>query len=120
MSRSSEDRRATILRASRVIPEGLWTAYGEIGLAATGSPTAHRIVARLAAHDPAFATPWRVVHADGTIPVGWRGRGGGPEKCRELLESEGVRFVNGRADPAQKILAEEIELLLAGDSRVAR
>jgi hypothetical protein len=26
-----------------------------------------------------------------------------------------VTFVNGRADPAYKILAEEIELLLAGD-----
>jgi alkylated DNA nucleotide flippase Atl1 len=116
----SDVRRNTILRASRVIPEGFWTAYGEIGLAATGSRTAHRIVARLAAHDPAFATPWRVVHADGSIADGWRGRGGGPEKCRELLESEGVRFVDGRADPAQKILAEEIELLLTDESRGAR
>jgi alkylated DNA nucleotide flippase Atl1 len=115
MRRSSEDRRDTILCASRVIPQGFWTGYGEIGLAATGSRTAHRIVARLAAHDSAFATPWRVMHADGSIADGWRGRGGGPERCRELLESEGVRFVNGRADPAQKILADEIELLLAGD-----
>jgi alkylated DNA nucleotide flippase Atl1 len=120
MRRSSEDRRDTILRASRVIPEGFWTAYGEIGLAATGSRTAHRIVARLAAHDAAFATPWRVMHADGSIADGWRGRGGGPEKCRELLESEGVGFVHGRADPAQKILADEIELLLADEFGAAR
>jgi alkylated DNA nucleotide flippase Atl1 len=107
-------QRDTILRASRVIPEGYWTAYGELGRAATGSGTAHRLVARLAAHHPAFATPWRVIHADGSVPDGWRGHGGGPEKCRELLEAEGVRFVNGRADPAQKILSDEIELLLAG------
>lgn len=107
-------RRDTILRASRVIPEGSWTAYGEIGRAATGSPTAHRLVARLAAHDPAFSTAWRVIHADGSIPEGWRGHGGGPEKCRELLEAEGVRFNNGRADPEQKILSDEIELLLTG------
>jgi alkylated DNA nucleotide flippase Atl1 len=107
-------RHETILRAARVVPEGFWTAYGELGRAATGSRTAHRIVARLAAHDPAFSTPWRVIHADGSIPDGWRGRGGGPEKCRELLEAEGVRFVNGRADPTQKILSDEIELLLAG------
>jgi hypothetical protein len=26
-----------------------------------------------------------------------------------------VKFVNGRADPAQKLLWEEIELLLAGE-----
>jgi alkylated DNA nucleotide flippase Atl1 len=120
MRRSSEDRRTTILRASRVIPEGFWTAYGEIGLAATGSRTAHRIVARLAAHDPAFATPWRVMHADGSIADGWRGRGGGPKRCRELLEAEGVNFVDGRADQAQKILAEEIELLLADEFESAR
>jgi alkylated DNA nucleotide flippase Atl1 len=106
-------RRDAIVRASSVIPEGSWTAYGEIGRAATGSRSAHRQVAR-AVHDPAFATPWRVIHADGSIPDGWRGLGGGPEKCREQLEAEGVRFLNGRADPAQKILSDEIELLLAG------
>jgi alkylated DNA nucleotide flippase Atl1 len=113
MRLSIHDRHDMILRASRVIPEGYWTAYGEIGAAATGSRRAHRLVARLAAHNPAFSTPWRVLHADGSIAEGWRGHGGGPEKCRELLEAEGVRFVNGRADPEQKILSEEIELLLA-------
>jgi alkylated DNA nucleotide flippase Atl1 len=110
----SLERQNTILRASRIIPEGYWTAYGEIGAAATGNRRSHRLVARLAAHDPAFSTPWRVLHADGSIADGWRGRGGGPEKCRELLEAEGVRFIDGRADPAQKILADEIELLLTG------
>jgi alkylated DNA nucleotide flippase Atl1 len=109
----STGRRDAIVRASGVIPEGCWTAYGELGRAATGSRGAHRLVAR-AVHEPAFATPWRVIHADGSIPDGWRGLGGGPEKCRERLESEGVRFLNGRADPAQKILSDEIELLLAG------
>ena len=109
----ADSRRDAIVRSSGVIPEGTWTAYGEIGRAATGSRTAHRLVARLV-HDPAFATPWRVIHADGSIPDGWRGYGGGPEKCRELLEAEGVQFINGRADPAQKILSDEIELLLAG------
>ena len=103
-----------ILRASRLIPEGYWTAYGEIGAAATGGRRAHRLVARLAAHNPAFSTPWRVLHADGSIADGWRGPHGGPERCRELLEAEGVRFINGRADPTQKILSDEIELLLAG------
>jgi alkylated DNA nucleotide flippase Atl1 len=109
-----QDRRDTILRAARVIPEGYWTSYGEIGAAATGARAA-RLVARIAANDPAFPNAWRIIHADGTIPEGW-GRGdGGPERCRELLEAEGVTFINGRADPARKILSDELELLLAGE-----
>jgi alkylated DNA nucleotide flippase Atl1 len=114
MRLSIQDRDHPILRAARVIPEGYWTAYGEIGIAATGSRKAARVVARHAAHNPAFAAPWRVIHADGSIPDGWGRQDGGPEKCRELLEAEGVRFINGRADPAQKIVSEEIEMLLAG------
>jgi alkylated DNA nucleotide flippase Atl1 len=109
-----QDRRDTILRAARVIPEGYWTSYGEIGAAATGGRAA-RLVARIAASHPAFPNAWRVIHADGTIPDGW-GRGdGGPERCRRLLEAEGVTFTNGHADPAKKILSDELELLLAGE-----
>jgi alkylated DNA nucleotide flippase Atl1 len=106
-------RRNAILRAAEVIPEGYWTAYGEIGAAATGSRRAARLVARLASNDPAFPNAWRVIHADGTIPDGWGRSPGGPARCRALLEAEGVAFRDGRADPAKKILAEEIELLLA-------
>jgi alkylated DNA nucleotide flippase Atl1 len=105
-----------ILRAAEVIPEGFWTAYGEIAIAATGRQTAARAVGRAAARNPAFPNAWRVIHADGSIPDGWGGGSGGPERCRELLEAEGVKFINGRADPTQKILADEIELLLAGAS----
>lgn len=105
-------RNERILRAARVIPEGYWTAYGELGLAATGKPNA-RAVARLAAGMHDFPNAWRVIHADGSIPDGWGGGGHGPEKCRALLEAESVQFINGRADPEKKVLAEEIELLLA-------
>jgi alkylated DNA nucleotide flippase Atl1 len=104
-----------ILRAARVIPEGFWTAYGELGLAATGRPNTARAVARCASRTSAFPNAWRVIHADGSIPDGWGGGGAGPRRCRALLEREGVRFTNGRADPARKILAEELELLLAGE-----
>jgi alkylated DNA nucleotide flippase Atl1 len=110
---SESDRR--ILRAASVIPAGLWTAYGELGLAATGRPNAARAVARCASRASRFPNAWRVIHADGTIPDGWGNGGAGPRRCRELLEAEGVTFKNGRANPAQKILAEEIELLLAGE-----
>jgi alkylated DNA nucleotide flippase Atl1 len=94
-----------------VIPQGLWTAYGEIGLAVTGGKAA-RAVARVASRDHAFPNAWRVIHADGSIPDGWGGGGDARRQCRERLEAEGVRFYGGRADPARKILADELELLL--------
>jgi alkylated DNA nucleotide flippase Atl1 len=100
--------------AARVVPEGFWTAYGEIALAATGSTKAARAVARCASRTSNFPNAWRVIHADGSIPNGWGAGDGGPERCRRLLEAEGVRFANGRADPEKKILADELELLLAG------
>jgi alkylated DNA nucleotide flippase Atl1 len=110
-----EPRDDRILRAARVIPEGYWTAYGEIAVAATGSGMAARAVGRSAARNPSFPNAWRVIHADGSIPDGWGRGSGGPARCRELLEAEGVTFINGRADPKKKILAEEIEMLLAGE-----
>jgi alkylated DNA nucleotide flippase Atl1 len=102
-----------ILRAARVIPEGYWTAYGEIGLAVTGTRRAARAVARVASRSNTFPNAWRVIHADGSIPDGWGAGHGGPERCRRLLEAEGIRFLNDRADPAKKLLADELELLLA-------
>ena len=98
-----------------MIPEGFWTAYGEIALAATGSRNRARAVGRTAARHGAFPNAWRVIHADGSIPEGWGGGGNARARCRELLEAEGVRFIDGRADPAQKILADELELLLADE-----
>jgi alkylated DNA nucleotide flippase Atl1 len=111
----TQNRHEAIRRAARLIPDGHWTAYGEIGAAATGSRRAARLVARIAANDPAFPNAWRVIHADGSIPDGWGHSPGGPERCRRLLEAEGVTFTNGRADPARKILSDELELLLAGE-----
>ncbi len=104
-----------ILRAACVLPSGLWTSYAEIAEATTGTRRAARAVGRVAARHADFPNAWRVIHADGSIPKGWGGGGAARVRCRELLEAEGVRFVRGRADPAQKLLAEEIELLLAGE-----
>jgi alkylated DNA nucleotide flippase Atl1 len=110
-----EGARDKFMRAAHVIPEGFWTAYGEIGLAAAGTRAAARAVGRSAARNPGFPNAWRVIHADGSIPAGWGRDDSGPERCRRLLEAEGVTFANGRADPTKKILADEIELLLAGE-----
>ena len=81
----------------------------------TGTAATARVVGRAAASEPAFPNAWRVIHADGSIPDGWGGGGAGPARCRALLEAEGVTFVHGRADPEKKIVADEIELLLAGE-----
>lgn len=102
-------------RAAAAVPRGLWTAYGEIAVAVTGSRGAARAVGRVAARGTTFPNAWRVIHADGSIPEGWGGGGNGPRRCRELLEAEGVTFKDGRADPEKKLLADEIELLLAGE-----
>lgn len=100
--------------AASLIPEGLWTSYGEIAAATAGTRAAARAVGRAAARDESFPNAWRVIHADGSIPAGWGGGGAARERCRQLLEAEGVAFSGGRADADKKILAEEIELLLAG------
>ena len=89
-------------------------------MAATGTRRMARAVARVAASNPAFPAAWRVIYADGSIPEGWGADDGGPERCRRLLEAENVRFVSGRADPAKKLLWEEIELLLASGSSQSR
>ena len=104
-----------ILQAARVIPQGYWTAYGELGRAATGRAHSARTVGRIASATYDFPNAWRVIHADGSIPDGWGGGGKAPRRCRALLEAEGIRFINGRADPEKKILAEELELLLSGE-----
>lgn len=107
-------RPRTFADAARVVPEGLWTSYAEIAAAVTGSRRAARAVGRAASRSPAFPNAWRVIHADGSVPTGWGGGGAAAARCRRLLEAEGIEFSRGRADPDKKLLADEIELLLAG------
>ncbi len=99
--------------AASVVPEGFWTSYAEIAAAVAGTRRAARAVGRVAARSQEFPNAWRVIHADGSIPSGWGGGGEAALRCRRLLEAEGVTFHGGRADPEKKLLAEEIELLLA-------
>jgi alkylated DNA nucleotide flippase Atl1 len=102
-------RRDPILRASGVIGHGEWTTYGDIAVAAAGNKNVARAVGRLAAKHPAFANPHRVMQAGGTINPGWSGSGGGREKCRQMLEGEGIAFHDDHADPRKRIGWEEIE-----------
>jgi alkylated DNA nucleotide flippase Atl1 len=105
-------RRDRILLASHVIKDGEWTTYGDVAVAATGNKNAARAVGRIAAKHPSFANPHRVIQVGGLIPPGWRGFGGGPEECERRLKAEKVKFIDGKANPGQRITWEEIETRL--------
>ena len=75
------------------IPKGKVMSYGQIGVMVGIGP---RQVGRILHNNPSDkVTPChRVVHADGSLATGFAF--GGPNKQRELLEKEGVRFKNGK------------------------
>ena len=61
-------RRARVLRMSRLIPDGRWTTYGDFSIAVYDSNKMGRTVGRVAAKNPAFLNPHRVLRAGGEIP----------------------------------------------------
>lgn len=108
-------RRDRILRASRVIRLGEWTTYGDIAVAVADNVRLARTVGRVAAKNPAFADPHRVLKAEGVIPPEWRDDDGrGPEECERRLRDEEVPFTDdGRAAPQARIGYEQIKARLA-------
>jgi alkylated DNA nucleotide flippase Atl1 len=88
-------RRDRILRASRVIRAGEWTTYGDIAVAVADNVRLARTVGRVAAKNPAFANPHRVLKNGGVIPSDWRDDDGrGPEECERRLRHEEVPFTD--------------------------
>lgn len=53
------------------IPEGRWTSYTEVALAAGGS-TAHAVSQWLTHRGHEVEYPWRVLTEDGVVPPGWQ------------------------------------------------
>jgi alkylated DNA nucleotide flippase Atl1 len=92
------------------VRKGEWATYGDISIAVRGDDKGAIAVGRLAATQPRFPNPHRILRAGGVIPRDWHiDDGGGPERCRELLAGEGVAFDrHGRADPARRVSWEEI------------
>ncbi len=104
------------LRVAALLRLGEWTTYGDISTAVHGSARAARAVGRAAATISGFPNAERVIGKDGRVPSGWRDDAGrGPEECRRRLEAQGVRFDEGRADPARHVGWE----VLAGRAREA-
>jgi alkylated DNA nucleotide flippase Atl1 len=107
-------RRNRVLRLSRLIPAGSWTTYGEFSIAVYGNWQTAITVGQLAAKNPAFANPHRVLKSGGIVPPDWHDdQGGGSEECKKRLAEEGVWLAaEDRADESFFLGWEELKRLL--------
>jgi alkylated DNA nucleotide flippase Atl1 len=109
-------RRNRVLRMSRLVPEGRHTTYGDFSIAVYDSNKMAITVGRVAAKNPAFAHPHRVLWSGGLIKDVWRDdEGRGPEECKRRLREEGVDVTDRRADPEKFIGWEELKQLLQAE-----
>ena len=110
--RISERHRRTAepyIAVARLVNRGEWTTYGDVAVAAGMGPMAAIAVGRAAATLPNFPEPHRILKKGGVIAEDWHDEDGrGPEECRRRLRDEGVNFVNGCADAAQRVSWETL------------
>lgn len=100
------------------LPAGSWTTYSDLAELVGSHPMP---VGVHIASTPHILNGHRAMSMDGRISTHFRWSD--PEDERdpvEVLAQEGVRFIDGRADPAQRITAPEIAILIGlgdqGDS----
>ncbi|MGA5566110.1 GmrSD restriction endonuclease domain-containing protein [Streptomyces platensis] len=93
------------------LPHGTWTSYGDLA-AFLGSGA--QAVGNHLADTPGVANAYRVLTSQGKVSDGFRWTSpddGGDVRTR--LTADGIRFtVNGAADPAQRVTADDLALLL--------
>ena len=99
------------------MPAGFWTGYFYLAEAVgtSAQPLANHI-----SKCPDCVVPHRVLRWNGEVAPGFAWSD--PEDARDpraVLESEGVRFVNDRADPEQKLTTEQLLALLVVDEVLA-
>lgn len=110
---TQKQRRDRILNSSRLIKDGYWVTYGDIAIAAFDKPKLARVVARVAAHNPAFAHPHRVLAKGGVIAAGWKDdEGNGPEECIRRLAADGIELEDGRAPESRRMHHDELKARL--------
>lgn len=95
------------------IPAGCWTAYGALAQVIGSHPVP--VGQRIATMD--VPNGWRVLQAEGKTSPGFHwGDSARVGTQQEVLETEGVRFdPEGRADPAQRLSADELATLVGLD-----
>ena len=100
-------------KACAALPTGTWTTYGDLAELIGSHPVP---VGVHLAHHP-VPNAWRVLMVDGAISPNFRWEASGrTDDPKELLESEGIVFTGGRADPAQRITGAELAGLLGMDT----
>lgn len=97
------------------IPAGRWTGYFYLAEAAGTSAQA---VAAHVSKCPDCVSPYRVMTWNGDISDGfsWNDSSDSRDPV-EVLESEGVTFVNGVADPAAKLETEDLLALVEDEAQ---
>ncbi|MFG2825894.1 DUF262 domain-containing protein [Streptomyces sp. NPDC048434] len=95
------------------LPHGTWTSYGDLA-AFLGSGA--QAVGNHLADTPGVANAYRVLTSQGKVSDGFRWTSPDDEgDVRARLTADGIRFtVNGAADPAQRVNADDLALLLTG------
>jgi len=98
------DQAAEFLRS---VPAGNWTSYGDVAVAAGRGPNAAQgIVSWIGSRGHQLHGVHRVLNVRGEVNASWTPAGPSlPQDAhavRELLEREGLRFTNDRADPRQR------------------
>ena len=87
----------------------------DIAIAVGGNVRLARSVASVAAKNPTFANPHRVLLKGGVIAADWRDDDGkGPEECERRLRADGIDFdEDGTADQKARSGYEELQARLA-------
>lgn len=111
--RYTDPRWERVIEALASVPEGYWTTYGDLAeLVGMSAQSVGGFMAEAEA-----GNGYRVLRSDGTISPDFRWWN--PDRTddpREVLESEGVEFdERGRANPAQRVTAEDFLALLGDD-----
>lgn len=88
-----------------LVEPGEWTTYGDVSTVAISRASAAQTVGNIARTVDDFPNAHRLLNKAGSVPPAWTdGHGGGPEVCRQLLESEGVTFdASGVADVDRRV-----------------
>lgn len=93
------------------LPAGRWTSYGDI---APLVGTAAQPLGRHVTTCPRCENAWRVLQDSGRPAIGFRWSDPArADTAREVLEAEGVRFLNDAADPKQRLSAAELNELVS-------